>query len=73
MSNPRQRIIRPEQLTNQSEVQRQRQLQKLRTRLEKEQATLTRWVARLKRAFHTFEKTQQRVTHLERQIARLEQ
>jgi hypothetical protein len=52
--------------------QRQFQLQKLRTRLDRERAALTRWVARLKRSFHQFEKLQRCITRLERQLARLE-
>jgi len=73
MSNPRRRIVRPQQPPDQSEAQRQRQLQRLRTRLEKDQKALARWVVRLKRAFHSFERLQQRVARLERQITRLEQ
>jgi len=37
---------------------RQRQLARLRVRLEEQREALTRWVHRLRRAFHAFEKHQ---------------
>jgi hypothetical protein len=49
-----------------------RALSGLRTHLGQERITLTRWMARLRRAFHTVERTQQRISRLERQLARLE-
>jgi hypothetical protein len=51
---------------------RQTKLLALRSRLEAEQECLTRWMSRLKRAFHAVEKQQQKVTRLEREIARLQ-
>lgn len=41
--------------------------------LAKERAGLARWMARLKRAFHTMEKSQARIARLERSLLRLEQ
>jgi hypothetical protein len=51
-------------------VERRRQLQKLRPKLDAARTTLSRWMSRLKRAFHAVEKIQARIAHLERQIAR---
>ena len=48
-------------------------LQKLRSRLERERTSLTRWLARLKRAFHAFEKCQATIARLERQLTKLEE
>lgn len=73
MTSTRRRIVRPQQTPGPAEDQRQRQLQRLRTQLEKEQAALSRWVLRLKRSFHAFEKSQLRVVRMQRRIAQLEQ
>ena len=50
-----------------------RRLPALRTKLEREQEALSRWMTRLKRAFHSFEKFQQRTARLEKQIRTLEE
>ena len=50
-----------------------RRLPGMRTRLECEQEALARWMTRLKRAFHSFEKFQQRTARLEKQIRTLEE
>jgi hypothetical protein len=47
-------------------------LARLRTRREKEHATLTRWHQRLLRVFHAYERQQRLTARLERRIARLE-
>lgn len=60
MTASRRRLIRPSSPTTQDQ-ERQRRIDKLRARLEKERSTLTRWLARLKRAFHAVEKAQQRI------------
>jgi len=59
------------QQTPTTDQQRKRQRKQLRDKLSKEQQTLARWMTRLKRTFHAFEKAQQRVTRLERQLAKL--
>jgi hypothetical protein len=51
---------------------RQTKLLARRSKLEAEQQCLIRWMSRLKRAFHAVEKQQQKVTRLEREIARLQ-
>jgi uncharacterized protein (TIGR02996 family) len=51
--------------------QRRRQIKKVRQKLALERAGWSRWMPRLKRAFHTIEKLDRRITQLERQIARL--
>ena len=73
MTTPRRRIIRPDPP---AEIPRQipnRRVLKLRTRLDKERAALTRWMTKLKRVFHAVERSQQKVLRLERQINRLEE
>jgi len=72
MTTPRRRIVRPREIPPLPDVQRQRQLQRLRSRLERERFGLVRWLARLRRAFHSFEKYQTTISRLERQITRLE-
>ena len=42
----------------------------MRDKLANERSSLSRWMARLKRAFHSVEKLQQRIARLERQITR---
>ena len=69
MATPRRRIIRPEVQHAQSD----RLLQKRRSQLENDRHALTLWMRKLRRAFHQVEKLQQRITRLERQIARLEE
>lgn len=69
---PRRRVLRPVR-PNAEGPQHQQKLTAKREQLHKEQQTLGRWMSRLKRAFHTVEKQQRRVAHLERAIARLEQ
>lgn len=69
MSTPRRTILRAPR----PEPTRDRQrVEKLRTRLERERTALARWVVRLKRAFHTFERQQGIVARIERQLAREE-
>ena len=72
MTTPRRRIVRPVPVPTPPSPERPLQLHKLRGRLEQERATHARWMTRLKRAFHAVEKSQQRITRLERQIAPLE-
>jgi len=48
-----------------------RRLPSLRSKFEREQEALSRWMSRLKRAFHCFEKFQQRTARLEKQIRTL--
>jgi septal ring factor EnvC (AmiA/AmiB activator) len=73
MSTPRRRLVRPSIAAVVSDVQRQRQLQKLRARLEHERTALGRWQSRLRRAFNTFEKIHKRIARIERQLARWEE
>lgn len=72
MTTPPRRIVRPIILPIQDH-QRQRQLQKLRCRLEKERAALARWMSRLRRAFHAVERYQGVVTRLEKTFTLLEE
>lgn len=72
MSSPRRRLVRPPP-SPAPPASPSRQLLKLRTRLTQERDTLSRWMRRLKRAFHAMEKSQEKVARIERQIARLEE
>ena len=70
MTTPRRRVIRPSQP---APTVTSRRLSTLRTRLDEEQQALARWMSRLKRAFHSFEKYQQKVARIEKQIRTLEE
>ena len=62
MSTPRRRILRPAPVPSQPHLDRR--IHKLQSRLEEERKSLARWMTRLKRAFHTVEKVQQRITRI---------
>lgn len=70
MSAPRRRIVRPSPAI--TSVQSQQRLEKLRRRLFVERDCLRRWMTRLKRAFHAVERSQQRISRIERTLARTE-
>ena len=70
MTASRRRVIRPPSLVPAVTSVR---LPRLRSQLEREQQSLTNWTAKLKRAFHSFEKHQLRIVRLERKIRDLEQ
>ena len=72
MSAPRRRVLRASRPVE-SDPRRARQVQRRRDQLAKERTVLARWMARLKRAFHAMEKSQARVTRLERKLPRSEQ
>lgn len=46
----------------------QQRITRAREQLSEERATLARWMTRLKRAFHAVEKSQARVSRLERRL-----
>jgi hypothetical protein len=73
MSTPRRRLVRPAVVGTTSTQQRQRRAQQLRGRLSQDRMVLSRWMSRLKRAFHSMEKLQVRIARIERQITRLEE
>lgn len=59
MSTPRRRILRANRATTaDADPRTQLQLHKRRTRLERDRASLAKWMTRLKRAFHAVEKQQ---------------
>lgn len=68
MSTPRRRIVRPVALPAPAD----HRLHKLRSKLDAERSALTRWMSRLRRAFHAVEKAQGRIRRIERQIQRRE-
>ncbi|MFO1004636.1 MAG: hypothetical protein U0929_01655 [Planctomycetaceae bacterium] len=69
-TTPRRRVIRPTRPVS-AESTQQRKLTARREQLEREQKSLSRWMSRMKRAFHAVEKQQKKVTRLEREIKRL--
>jgi hypothetical protein len=71
MSAARRQIVRPQSSTSESS-QRLKAKTKLLARAERDQTALTRWISRLRRAFHQVEKLQSRLTRLRKQIAKLE-
>ena len=70
MAAPRQRVIRPPSPVPTVTSVR---LPRLQSQLEQEQQSLSNWTAKLKRAFHSFEKHQLRIVRLQRRIRELEQ
>ena len=72
MTAPRRRVLRPPPVVSALNPLRVRHQQRWRAQLEGERLALNRWMARLRRAFNAVEKRQQKITRLERQLARLE-
>jgi hypothetical protein len=72
MATPRRRLLRLTAPPVNSDANAQRQLHNYRSKLERERLVLARWLCRLKRAFHTFEKSMARVSRLEQHLAKLE-
>lgn len=70
---PRRSILRVAQPPPAPRLRSQRQLQRLRDRLQSARSALVRWQTRLKRAFNTVEKHQKQIIRLERQLARVEE
>jgi len=68
MAAPRRRIIRAPAARPALHQQRSKRLEKLRLRLDQERAALTRWMTRLRRAFHAVERIQQAITRMERKV-----
>jgi hypothetical protein len=73
MAAPRRRVIRPQAVVAVSHQQRQRQIQRLRDRLGREQLALKRWQKRLRRAFNAVDKQNRVILRIETQIARTEE
>ena len=73
MAQARRRLVRTPPATPTPDAQRQRRLDQLRARLERERGRFTRWLARLNRAFHVVEKQLLRISRIERQIRKQEE
>lgn len=73
MSTVRRRVLRPGPPVHTADDGRQLAADKKHRHLERERIALGRWMTRLKRAFHAVERSQLRVSRLERKIAQLEQ
>ena len=71
MATARRAIVRPPAPAT-TNVQRQRRLQKLRSRLDQERQALARWQKRFKRALNAVLKRQDALVRIEKQITKLE-
>ena len=72
MTKVRRQIQRQHREDPAVEIRRVARIRKKYADLTKEQEALSRWMTRLKRAFHKVEKIQERITRMERQLADLE-
>ena len=72
MTKVRRQIQRQHRENPAVEVRRIARIRKKYDDLIKEQEALSRWMTRLKRAFHKVEKLQERIARMERQLAELE-
>lgn len=70
MTQPRRRVIRP---ASPATTPSSTRLPRLHAQLARQQAALVAWTTKLKRAFHSFEKHQRKLTAIQRQIRNLEQ
>ncbi len=70
MTNPRRRVIRPPACTV-GNARQQAKIDKLRARLQKERTSQARWLSKLKRAFHAFEKQTMTIARLEKELSKL--
>jgi len=73
MSIVRRRVLRPPRPAAAADEQHLARLQRKLHQLDQERASLNRWMANLKRAFHAVEKTRRRIASLERQLSHLQQ
>ena len=72
MTRPRRRVLRNSR-THSDDPQCQQKIARRREKLKKEQEGLSKWMTKLKRAFHAVEKHQKTVARLERELAQLDQ
>ena len=68
MNTPRRRVLRSARPEPRVDPRQHPRMQKTQAILEKERENLTRWMARLKRAFHSVEKLQLRIARMERRL-----
>ena len=68
MTTPRRQVIRPLPKVIRDCLDDTR-MEKLLARIDKEQASCTRWMSRLRRAFHQVEKAQRRLARFNHQVA----
>lgn len=71
MTTARRRVLRSP-LPTATDARHQQRLVKVREQLATERAALTRWMWKLKRAFHAVEKNQSRIGRLERRLSQPE-
>lgn len=70
MTQVRRRVLRPVANATPDVVRRSRRAERQRAQLDSDRQALSRWMTKLKRAFHTIERLQARVSRAERQLAR---
>lgn len=70
MTTLRRRVLRPP-VVPAADVRPSRREARLRTQLQADQQSLTRWMTKLKRAFHTMEQLQSRIRRTEKLLNRL--
>ena len=69
-ANVRRRVIRPPAPEPLSVLRHQERQRKQQARLAKEREIFDRWMVKLRRAFHTVERSQRKIARLERDLAR---
>ena len=72
-TTPRRRVLRGTRPAPAQPERSDRRRQAQHAQLVRDQASLARWMTRLKRAFHTVEKLQRRIARAERQLAKLDE
>ena len=68
-TSPRRRVLRPPAPDPVPDPRRRARLERRRTQLTKDRASLKRWLTRLKRATNTVSQLYQRITRLEAVLA----
>ena len=68
MTTTRRRVLRPTSTVSPDESRRLRRLERQRSQLDSDRQAVSRWMTKLKRAFHAIERLQARMASLERQL-----
>ena len=68
MTQVRRRILRPAHTVTVDDTRRLQRASRQRTQLDTHRKTLSRWMSKLKRAFHAIERLQGQIARLERQL-----
>jgi len=68
MTQVRRRLLRPANPVSIDETKRLQRVARQRAQLDADRETLSRWMSKLKRAFHAIERLQGQIARLERQL-----